>query len=970
MAFTATGSVFRQIESLFEGSSVAGLTDRQLLERFIARRDPAGEAAFAALVTRHGPMVLDLCLSILGDLHHAEDAFQAVFLVLARRAGSIRDPDLLGNWLYGVAIRTARCAKHQIDRQRQNEEQSAMSRLGSGSSTAVESLAREDMEALHDEIARLPGTFRLPVVLCYFEGLTLDEAARKLRWPAGTLRSRLARARDKLRIGLTRRGVALPAALLTAGLSARSASASVSSSLCDITTRAAIQFAAGQAASPLAASIAQEVLRAMFVNKLRLVATTMLLLVAVATGAGYLSRSLASQDEPKRPPAAPQPQVAATPADATQQRPAPGRMFVIGRVLDPQGKPVPNATTMVHATIKWPAGDQIRQQMSPNAIGQARSEQMSPKAIGQARSDDSGRFQVDAPRTSSSRNHYVGVVALAPGFGVGWAEFDPDVDQPAVDITLRPEQVIQGRLFDLNGRPVPGVEVVLQNMGRVIPADLTIRRPESIDGPWFWWNPRNNFPAWPKPAISDAEGRFTIRGAGRDLRVLLMIDDPRFARQRVPVNTDSTSESKPLTLALEPARIIKGRVTEADTGKPIPHAPVSIRAYTGDIALLIDFEADAEGRFRANSQSADRYHVSASAPERQPYLSVSKLFNWPKGAVEYPIDLALSRGVVIRGKVTEEGSGRSVAGARISFGSRRTPDGNSVAFSGNTASGSDGSFQLAVLPGPGCLVVLGPSDDYVLRVENGDKVQGTTRGRRFYAHAFVACNPKPTDPSLDVNVVLRPGMTVKGRVVGPDGQPIQDAWMISRVFLEPFGGTYLLWRAQHHGSVKGGRFQVHGLDPDAEVPIYFLDPHHKLGATVNFSGKSAAAGPVTVRLQPCGAAKARLIDASGKPISAYRGAPLIRMVVTPPGPSPSRQLENEARLAADGASLVAIDSINYADGPVSDALGQIAFPALVPGATYRRTPSGTRGAPHSDDFTVKSGETLDLGDILIEKPQQ
>jgi len=228
-------------------------------------------------------------------------------------------------------------------------------------------------------------------------------------------------------------------------------------------------------------------------------------------------------------------------------------MFVVGRVLDPEGKPVPNAMTMVHAAIKQPGS------------GGGLVEKRRPSAIGQASSDGSGRFLVDALRTSSSRHHQIGVVALAPGFGVGWAEFDPDVDQPAVDITLRPEQVIQGRLFDLNGRPVPGVEVVLQNMGRVIPADLTIRRPESIDGPWFWWNPRNNFPAWPKPAISDAEGRFTIRGAGRDLQVILMIDDPRFARQRIKIDTDGASESKPVTLALEPARIIRGRITDADT---------------------------------------------------------------------------------------------------------------------------------------------------------------------------------------------------------------------------------------------------------------------------------------------------------------------------------------------------------------------------------------------------------------------
>ncbi len=111
MSPVASGSLVRQLGSLFEGGSVAGLSDRQLIERFLTRRDAAGEAAFAALVARHGPMVLDVCRQLLGDRHHAEDAFQAVFLVLARKAGSIRDPDLLGNWLYGVALRTARKAE-------------------------------------------------------------------------------------------------------------------------------------------------------------------------------------------------------------------------------------------------------------------------------------------------------------------------------------------------------------------------------------------------------------------------------------------------------------------------------------------------------------------------------------------------------------------------------------------------------------------------------------------------------------------------------------------------------------------------------------------------------------------------------------------------------------------------------------------------------------------------------------------
>ena len=109
-------SVARQIESLFDGGSVAGLTDRQLIERFSARRDEASEIAFAALVSRHGPMVFDICLQLLGNPHDAQDAFQAVFLVLARKARSIGDPDLLANWLYGVALCVARNARMQGDR--------------------------------------------------------------------------------------------------------------------------------------------------------------------------------------------------------------------------------------------------------------------------------------------------------------------------------------------------------------------------------------------------------------------------------------------------------------------------------------------------------------------------------------------------------------------------------------------------------------------------------------------------------------------------------------------------------------------------------------------------------------------------------------------------------------------------------------------------------------------------------------
>ena len=126
MAHMASPAVVQQIESLFDGESVAGLTDRQLLERFTTSGDATGEAAFAALVRRHGPMVLGICHQLLGDRHHAEDVFQAVFLVLARKARSIRDPELLGNWLYGVSLRTARKAKVRLLSRRKREEGGSM----------------------------------------------------------------------------------------------------------------------------------------------------------------------------------------------------------------------------------------------------------------------------------------------------------------------------------------------------------------------------------------------------------------------------------------------------------------------------------------------------------------------------------------------------------------------------------------------------------------------------------------------------------------------------------------------------------------------------------------------------------------------------------------------------------------------------------------------------------------------------
>ncbi len=439
-------------EALGAGT-VVGLTDRQLLEQFNAARDLARQAAFTALVRRHGPMVLGLCTKLLHDKHHAEDAFQAVFLVLARRAPTIRDPDLLANWLYGVSLRTARHAKARLRRRREydwgnrvanparNSTAERELRLPSAEETA---LAREQTEGLHQEIHRLPKVFRLVLVLRYFEGKTIDEIACRLNWPVGTVRSRLARAREKLRVALGRRGLALPVAAPGWAASGQHwASASVSAHLCDTTTVAAMNFVAGRVASgsvtAVATSLARKVLQSMLLRRTAVVALMLLLSGALIGGGSYLTSSLASTFPPQGPPVVRQSReqvVAKTDGDAL----APGRMLVTGRVLDPGGKPVAGATIMAYARGK---------------IRRRSFVLMSPAAIGEARSDESGRFRLEAARTGSSEYDTVGAIATAPGYGAAWVELNPDAEKPQADITLLPEQVIHGRLLDVHGRPAP-----------------------------------------------------------------------------------------------------------------------------------------------------------------------------------------------------------------------------------------------------------------------------------------------------------------------------------------------------------------------------------------------------------------------------------------------------------------------------------------------------------------------------------
>ena len=209
-------SIDRPASGLFGAGTCAGLTDGELLERFRASRDEGGERAFEALVTRHGPMVMGVCRNILNDPTQTSTTRSRRFS-WCWRAGpdAIRKSESVGSWLYGVAVRVAARGRVASIR-RQIRDRRTIAAAGTVAAVATESrsapsIDRDDGAAIvHQEVVRLPEKYRAPIVLCYLEGLTHDEAAARLSWPVGTVRSRLSRARDRLRSRLTRRGVTAP----------------------------------------------------------------------------------------------------------------------------------------------------------------------------------------------------------------------------------------------------------------------------------------------------------------------------------------------------------------------------------------------------------------------------------------------------------------------------------------------------------------------------------------------------------------------------------------------------------------------------------------------------------------------------------------------------------------------------------------------------------------------------------------
>jgi hypothetical protein len=331
------------------------------------------------------------------------------------------------------------------------------------------------------------------------------------------------------------------------------------------------------------------------------------------------------------------------------------------------------------------------------------------------------------------------------------------------------------------------------------------------------------------------------------------------------------------------------------------------------------------------------------------------------------VDVKLRRGVLVRGTVVEAGTEQPVAGASIQYHpeSAHNPnvsDDDLTGWQGIQLSDDQGKFEIVVLPGPGRLLVHGPQGIYVLREASERELsRGTPGGRRYYANAIERVDPAVGAEPIELTIPLQPSSTIAGKLVDEQGQPVGKVSIISRLFIIPHSPFWRGYSGEVPQPTAGNSFEVTGLAPDQECPVYFLNAERRLGATeVLRAGMPAP----SIVLKPCGQATARFIDVDGTPRAGFD--PTVYIVVTPGAHTFDYAAPKLGKLSADEDFVANVDSLNHRPWPKTDEQGRVTLPALIPGATYRVYGRQNDKPQLLKEFTVSAAEQRDLGDITVE----
>lgn len=881
MANAQLNRVLQYLQTFRDTRGFAEATDAQLLEWFVTGRE---EAAFAALLRRHGPMVWGVARRVLLVEQDAEDVFQAAFLLLARKAGAIRKRESVGSWLHGVAHRLAVKVKAQAVCRKNHERRASDMRT---SEARLGAAWQELRTALDAALQELPEKYRSALVFCYLEGKTHAEAAGQLGCPLATLRTRVARGRKLLRDRLMSRGLTLSTAGLSALLLAGTTPAAAPTALVKATLKAALSVAAGQAAALCSAQVATLVeggLRTMLLGKVKTL-TVLLLAAGFLAGAGAATHQLlAAPETPALPQAAAQPPAKdgklVDPKRGPKAAPAVIKEYkdgitVQGRVLDPDGKPLAGAKLFVFD-------------------GQAR------KAAPQPAADAEGRFRFTLA-LDPAKQHLRFLQAVAEGYGCDWIPARTSGDWT---LHLRAEVPIKGQIVNLEGRPVAGASVRVTSLWeiprkhadeflRLWPTDTQNKIRANGLAEKQVYNP-DSVDLLP-PVTTDANGRFMLRGVGRDTVPVLRVGGPGIAERvfihasRLLLNSAKEADGRTppekmpeVRFVVDPGKAITGLVRDRQTGKPVAGIRVSSPFGQPWVNHQIETVTDAEGRYRLEGLTKQpKYTLTFSPGADGPYLNYQSEATDTDALQPVKVDVGLVQGVLVQGRLTDKATGKPVRGwvyyrpLQINETAARTPG---VELYGSawpeTWADADGKYRLTVLPGPGALFVkaggvftswhftqarLAPEDQ---DPKVFDKAGGLflTYGGDLHSpelvNAYRIIRPAAEATDLTVDLRLDSGKRRVGRVLDPEGKPLAGVQVL---------GLFAQGRREPLASPA---FEAVALDPERPRRLLFLHFERKLAGSIVLRGDEVE--PVIVKLQPCAAVTGRILDAEGKPVAGVQ----------------------------------------------------------------------------------------------------
>jgi RNA polymerase sigma factor (sigma-70 family) len=830
-------------------------SDAVLVNRFIAGRD---DHAFSALVDRYGALVLQTCRRILGDCDDADDAFQATFLVLARKAQSVRSLESLAGWLHGVARRASLKAR-ALRARRLRLEMAAQLPPVPRSDPLEDLSSRELLSIVEEEIESLPEKQRLPILLCCLEGMSLEESAERLGWKPGAVKGRLQRGRRRLHERLVRRGLTLSAALAAVEASRAPASAAVIARLAAAASRGALARAASRAPSAEgisagAAALAPAVLRDMAWTKLSIAAGLLLTMCLLAVGLTVRGTEQPPSTERFKTEFAPLPALAAVidekHTDGADDDDA--RIEANGRVLDPTGKPYAGANLYVGYAVSGGGFDLS----SPQTVLPLRT-----------KSGADGRFQftfsrseLDARMLDDSRP---AVIAVASDYGPEWSQIAGPGQTGMLALRLVEDFPLNGRILDSRGKPVAGAKIRVLNIDSDSEeniARLLGRLTTSNDHRRRW---RGSFPERPPEAIADTDGRFRLTGLGRDRIAMLVQDEPVSPQGFSPVSpqgviyaiarpTDTGPNAQyrgaTFDVVASDTRLVRGVCRDQASGKPVAGVRMSVLTSRSGGRFT-----DVNGRFElpvASDILASREAAMCIVAEPeggQPYFTASALAPRTAGSEPIAMDFNLVRGIPVAGKIQNPRGKKPPSLGRVDYyplnpnlHAARIQAGCSMPGSSGLIQ-PDGSYQLVVLPGPGAIAVAASPrrsfaaavvDNQVLagfspfaKVRKDDQgiasIVGTRSGcfspKSYNAIALI--NPDERAQSLALDVEVRTAVRLRGLLSDPNGQPLAGVSVL--------GLTPRPWAAE---IVEGPSFELTEMAPGEVREVVFMHLEKKLVA--------------------------------------------------------------------------------------------------------------------------------------------